>query len=474
MGIESYGLVGFYTTLSSLLGVLDFGIGATLNRQLAKSNSTIGNIVYKRNLVRTFEILYWSISIFAGLVIFLLAPLISHYWISTESFSKESVVSVIQFMGIAFALQFPISLYQGGLLGLQKYLLLNSLLIFTSIVRNVGVLSLLVFNEPTIHMFFKGQSLFNLFSSLFFMFSVWLVMPKNSAKPAFSKRIVYDNWKFALAVSASSIIGVFLSQLDKVILTSILPLKTFAYYSVAATVASAVWMLIIPFNTAIFPKLVQLNEKKHLIDLQTFFHESSQKLALILLPICSIFIFYSEHILRLWMNDPQIVSNSHLIVSLLVVGILLNGLVSVPIISATAFGWPSLVTYTNLIQAIFIIPLILLLVHYFQAIGAAIAWVIMNSTYIIFSVPIFFKKHLKGDMLSWYFKDTLTPLIISFTVSYTFYLLFPFEKTKYPILNLMFIGSIIFTVTLLGLSTIRKPLIKKVKYLIQNIQIPKF
>lgn len=31
MGIEAYGLVGFYATLSSALGILDLGIGATMS-----------------------------------------------------------------------------------------------------------------------------------------------------------------------------------------------------------------------------------------------------------------------------------------------------------------------------------------------------------------------------------------------------------------------------------------------------------
>lgn len=471
MGIESYGLVGFYTTLTSILSVLDLGIGATLNRQLAKSNSLVDNIVYKRNLVRTFEVLYWVISIISGILIFFLAPIISEYWIISESFSRDNIISTIKFMGIAFALQFPISLYQGGLLGLQKYMLLNLLLIFVSVIRNIGVLIFIIYYDSSINTFFKGQSFFSLLASVSFMISIWIVIPKNEIKPKFSKNIIKDNWRFALTVSASSIIGVVLSQLDKVILTKMLPIKLFAYYSIASTVASAVWMCIIPFNTAIFPKLVQLYENKSSIELKFFFHKSSQLLSLILLPICSILIIYSEQVLAIWIKDSEVVENSHHIVSLLVFGIMLNGLVSLPVNCATAFGWPSLVTYTNLIQAIFIVPLIILLVYFFQASGAAIAWVIMNSTYIIFTVPLFFKKYLMEEKFKWYLYDILIPLVISFSVSFFFYLLFSLVGRYNTFIILFIIGFLSLIVTTFSLSQIRNQLLIKLKRYISRISL---
>ena len=36
LGIEAYGLIGFYAMLQGMLVVLDFGLGQTLNRELAR------------------------------------------------------------------------------------------------------------------------------------------------------------------------------------------------------------------------------------------------------------------------------------------------------------------------------------------------------------------------------------------------------------------------------------------------------
>ena len=41
LGIEAYGLVGFYMALSGVLGILDLGIGSTMNRELARLSAKV-------------------------------------------------------------------------------------------------------------------------------------------------------------------------------------------------------------------------------------------------------------------------------------------------------------------------------------------------------------------------------------------------------------------------------------------------
>jgi len=53
LGIEAYGLVGFFTSLTGMLGILDLGIGATMNRELARYSAKEGTVDKQRDLVRT-------------------------------------------------------------------------------------------------------------------------------------------------------------------------------------------------------------------------------------------------------------------------------------------------------------------------------------------------------------------------------------------------------------------------------------
>lgn len=464
MGIEAYGLIGVFTTISSVLGLLDLGIGATINRELARRSIKTDGTGSQRDVVRTLELIYWALSLIAGLFIFFLAPLIAHKWINSQDIKPETLIAVVRLMGISIAIQLPMSLYQGGLVGLQRQVLVNILLASLATLRGVGAILVLMLVSPTITVFFQWQIFVSIISSLMFLIVIWKVLPKSSGRASFNRSIVKDVWKYAAAISLNALIGVILTQLDKVILSKMLSLKMFAYYSIATTVSSAIWMIIIPFNTAIFPTLVQLYEKQQFIELKLFFHKSSQILAFILFPICAVLILFSGPILNLWMKDIQVAQNCHLIASLLVFGTMLNGIVSLPANGAPAFGWPLLITYTNLIQAVLIIPLIIGLVYLYQGIGAGIAWIIINSVYIFFMTPVFFGKYLMAEKKEWYLRDIFFPGITAFSVCIISYALFP--KLNSNVFNFAWIivtGIVALIVTGMVLPTVKEIFFLQIK-----------
>ena len=420
MGVETYGLVGFFTTLSSVLGILDLGIGATMNRELAKRSVTHDLVGTQRDLVRTLEIIYWGIAILVGAIAMIGAPFIANTWIKAEEVNSGSILRAVQLMGISIAFQFPMTLYQGGLMGKQKQMLVNIILIIIGTIRGGGAILVLWLIAPTIQAFFAWQVVISIVGSVTFFIAIWSILPKSAEPAKFKINIISGIWKYAAAISANATIGVIMSQLDKIILSKMLSLKMFAYYTIASTVASSIWMVIIPFNTALFPSLVQLHENDNYEELKKLFHNSSQILSFILLPISAVLIFFSRDILIIWIHDPVVSQNAYLIMSLLVTGIMLNGLVSLPANCAPAFGWPLLITYTNFIQAIFIIPVTIILVNWLNGIGAAIAWIILNSTYIIFMVPLFFRRFLKEERQMWYLQDILAPALAAFFVCFVF------------------------------------------------------
>ncbi|MDP4207570.1 MAG: oligosaccharide flippase family protein [Bacteroidota bacterium] len=457
LGIEAYGLVGFFTSLSGMLGILDFGIGATMNRELARYSAKEGTANKQKDLVRTLELIYWGIAIIAGIIVFLVASFIANSWLKIQVLSPNSALTAIKFMGVAIALNFPISLYQGGLMGLQRQVLVNIILTFIGTLRGIGAILVLWLVSPTIEAFFIWQAISSLVGSVAFYISIWICLSKSQKKAKFNISILKGIWKYALAISTSSIIGIILSQLDKIILSKMLTLKMFGYYSLAATFASSIWMIIIPYVNALFPRLVQLNELSKTQNLKSLFHHSSQLLSLLLFPIVAIFVCFSHKILLLWTNDPIIAENSYLIVDFLVLGIMLNGTATLPSNCATAFGWPTLVTYTNLIQAIIIVPLIIIMVNWMRGIGASIAWLVMNSTYIIFMVPIFFRSYLTHEKLKWYLNDIGIPLITAFLVCLISLIIEPHLHAKSAIIIWILITLLIsFFATGMSLSFIRR------------------
>lgn len=416
LGIESYGLIGFFASLTAVIGILDLGIGNTMNRELAKRSVNPESNKTQRDLVRTLELIYWGIAVFSGFIILVGASFIANSWIKSETLEINTILSAVSLMGLSIAFRFPMSLYQGGLMGLQKQVLVNKINVSIGTLRGLGAILVLWLVSPTIVAFFIWQAIISLIETLTFYNYIWKNLPKSSIKPSFKIDIIKEIWEYAAAISANAVIGVMMSQIDKVILSNMLTLEMFGYYTIAATAASGIWIIIMPFSLTIFPRLVVLYENKEKVKTRLLFHQFSQLLSLILLPVCAILIVFSKQILMLWLHDPIIVENAYLIMILLVFGTMLNGMVSVPVLSASAFGWPQLMTYTNFVQSFFIIPLIFLLVNWLEGVGAAIAWIALNSTYILILTPLFFRRFLRKELKKWYIFDSIIPLLSAFTI----------------------------------------------------------
>src|SRR6266853_925948 len=91
LGIEAFGLIGFFLSLMAILSLLDLGLGTALNRQFAQYSMQTGKAQEMRDLLRTLEIIYWLIGVTIGVIVFALAPMIATHWLKPQQLSAEVV-----------------------------------------------------------------------------------------------------------------------------------------------------------------------------------------------------------------------------------------------------------------------------------------------------------------------------------------------------------------------------------------------
>src|SRR2546428_107003 len=91
MGVEAYGLVGFYLSLTAVLVTFDLGLSTTINRELARLSVQEGKQGEIRDVLRTLEGGCWTIALVMGTVLVAASPLITHYWLKPENLSSEAV-----------------------------------------------------------------------------------------------------------------------------------------------------------------------------------------------------------------------------------------------------------------------------------------------------------------------------------------------------------------------------------------------
>lgn len=409
LGMEAYGLVGFFTTLQIVFFLLDMGLSTALNREVARRSVQEDSAQKTRDMVRTLEAVYWAIALLIGCLIVGLSPLIAR-WANAEKLSPETLRNAIAAMGLAIALQFPFALYQGGLLGLQRQVLVNCILVISATVRAVGAVLLLWLVAPTVQVFFAWQIAVSAAQTLVGAAALWRSVPKG-ARARFQKNLLASVWRFGAGMAGITALAVLLTQLDKVIVSKLLSLETFGYYTLAGQVATCMSTIASPVFTAMFPRFSQLVMLEDEQALSALYHRACQLVSVLVLPVAAVLVVFSREVLLLWTHNEMVAEKAHLLVSLLVGGSALNGLMSMPYALQLAHGWTRLALLMNLFSVIVLVPATYFLAVRFLAPGAASVCVILNATYVLIGVQLMHRRLLKKEAWRWYSRDVGLPMM---------------------------------------------------------------
>jgi len=440
VGVEAYGLLGIFMSLSALLSLLDMGLSATLSRELSRLSAIENSEQESRNLVRTFEVVYWGIGMLIGIAVVFMAPPIAKYWINSNNISSETVEQALIIMGVSIAFQWPGAIYSGGLMGLQRQVVLNVIRSVTVTVQHGGAVLVLLFISPSILSLFLWQAFVGLLATIALAVWLWRSLPKPTHQARFDQELINRNWRFASGMIGISLTTILLTQLDKIILSKMLTLEMFGYYMLAFNVANALNSLVSPIFSALFPRFTQLVEVGDESKLAMLYHKGCQLLSVIVLPAAITIAIFSKEILTLWLGDTLAVQNAHQILTLLMIGTALNAVMTLPYALQLAHGWTKLAIYKNIIAIALLVPLMVWAVQKYQGLGAAWVWIILNLGYLIFEIPIMHRRLLKNEMGKWYWRDLILPIIIVASIGLIFREALPEDASKFAALAGVFIS----------------------------------
>jgi O-antigen/teichoic acid export membrane protein len=411
MGIESYGLVGFYITLLAVLQILDFGLSPTMNREMARYSVQHGKEQEARNFVRTLGTCYWVIGLAAGLLVAASSHLIATHWLKAGALPTPVVRQSLLLMGGLATLQLPLSLYQGGLMGLQRQVLLNVIKIIMATLSSGGGVLVLWLYSPTITAFLCWQIGISAIQVSLVMALLWRNLPIATTPPRFDLRLLRNVWGFAAGMSGITLCTLLLTQLDKVILSKLLSLEFFGYYMLATVLCNGLTLLTTPVYNAVFPRFSALVVAADEAGLKQLYHGSTQLMAVLLLPFAAVMAFFSFDIILMWTRNPDAARNASTVLSLLVVGTALNGLMTIPFALQLANGMTRLGLWISGSLTIALAPAIYLMANRYGAIGAAGVWMILNSIYMGIGLPLTHRYFLKGEGREWLLRDVGLPVV---------------------------------------------------------------
>ena len=411
LGIEAYGLIGLFALLQAWLGLLDMGMTPTLSREMARFTGGSQSRESIRDLLRSIEIIAVGVAILIASGIALGSSWIATSWLKAENLSTDIIAQAFAIMGVVSALRFIEGIYRSAIVGLQRQVLFNAVNSAMATLRGVGAVGILALVSPTIEVFFIWQGTVSIATLAILAATTYHTLPKGERSGRFSLPALRSIWRFAGGMLGITLLALLLTQVDKILLSKLLSLSEYGYYTLAATVAAALHMLIGPITQAWYPRLCELHARDEQAALAEAYHQSSQLVSVVAGSAAIVLIFFSETLLRLWTQNPELAVRTAPLLSLLALGNMLNGLMHMPYMTQLAHGMTSLTVRINIIAVGIIVPAIFWATSRHGAEGAAWVWVALNAGYMLIGNHFMYRKILTHEKWRWYGQDVLQPLL---------------------------------------------------------------
>lgn len=414
LGPEGYGIIGFYNAVSAFFYISDFGAGATVNRELARLFPE--KIDLARKMIRSLEVLLL-------LGVTLVAPVMiafsygaAYYWVNLKTYSRLDIFECFLLMSVSLIFNIVIGFYTNALLGTGRQLLSNILSSIMSLLRYIGSVPVLLMSQDKIKAFLLWQALMAFLQSLLLLISVWkLVSGFYSSKPDIN--LLKSIYRFTTGVTIAGLLSLLVINVDKGILSRILDLEHFGYYSFSAGIIVMIFLPFInPVYRSIYPVFSKLTSKSDFVALENTYHKVAQTLSLIVIPSCFFLCFFCESLLRLWLRQDDFVSNVTSVLPLLCIAYMFTVPKIPPHSLRIAHGWTRLDVYENLILVITMTTALVYSGYYYGLKGALWALVVINLIDCITVVYFTHKIILRGSYLKWLFVDNGIPFVISFII----------------------------------------------------------
>lgn len=420
LGPESYGLIGLYGSIVVALGFLDQALSPVLTRELARASSRPGGEPEMRDLLRTLEAITIACGIAIGAAVFLLAPVIAGDWLKYRALGPDKVEAAVRLMGLCLACQWPSLLYTGGYVGLNRQQALNRTRVIGMTVQWAGAALVLWAIAPRIELFFSWQAASFALLSAMLAAGLWRRLPGAGRRPRFDAGILSRLWRFSLGTFAIGMTSSALTQADKLIVASTVPLERFAQYSLCFMIAALVSSFVAgPAVASLFPHFTGLHAERKDAALAAEYHRWTQMLMVVILPVCGALATFPEAVLGLWLGAASpMVDGAARLMPWIALGAAFNTVMLLPFCLQMASGWTRLSLGKNLVAIAVIVPVLVTLVPRLGPIVGAWCWFALNLGYYLIEVPLMHRRLLRGELAAWWIRDTLVPGAVALAAFY--------------------------------------------------------
>jgi O-antigen/teichoic acid export membrane protein len=414
LGAEVYGLIGFFAVLQTWLLLLDAGMSPSLVREIAHQQ---GGAQAQRTsgwLLRSFEIVFLPLALLCCVAVYLASPWIAGHWLNAQTLDHGTLVKCITLMGLMVALRLYSTLYKSGLQGLELHAWINCANVLITTLRYFGGLMLVAWVSHDALVFFEFQLAVTLVETLLFAAKAYARLPAPHRFSGFNSALVKPVLPFALSLSGTSILWIVLTQLDKVLLSAVLMLKEYGYFSLVALISTGILTLINPLAQTLLPRMTALMAEGREHDMQQLYLAANRFVCTFLFPLAAMIAVHGDPLIFAWTGDRQAADWAAPLMFWYALGAAILAANGFQFYLQYAHGRMQLHVWYSIVSALITIPVLCAAVHYQGALGAAVAWFLLRL--IAFAVwPQIVHRQLAPGIHGQWLHDMLRIALVSAT-----------------------------------------------------------
>ena len=409
MGTEAYGLVGFFAFLQAWFNLLDMGLTPTIARETARFKGGATSPLQYRRLVRALEGVFVAVAIAGATLLLMSSDFLATRWLNAELLPASEVALSLNIIAVVIALRWLCGLYRGVVSGAERLVWLSSYNSVIASLRFVGVLPALILLDPSPTTFFLYQLIIAVFELTILASKAYQLLPpvEPIAKVRWAWAPLKPVLKFSLTVAFTSSVWVLVTQTDKLVLSKILSLSDYGYFTLAVLVANGIMVISGPISSAIMPRMTRLEAEGDLSGLISLYRRATQWVTICAGSVAVTLAVCAEPLLRAWTGDSILAAKASPVLTLYALG---NGILVVgafPYYLQYAKGDLRLHLIGNALFVILIIPAIIWAAEQYGAVGAGYVWLGMNALSFAAWLPWVHRKLAPNLNSTWYGRDVL-------------------------------------------------------------------
>ena len=410
LGVDAYGIIGVFAVLQTALNLLDLGITPTLSREMARFTGGGHDASSIRNTLRTAECFAVACGVIACSIVFVIAPWLVESWLKAGALDTDRTITAVRVMGVCVGTRLIESIYQSSIMGLQRQVLSNSLSAGLATLRGGGSVAVLTLIAPTLEAFFAWQAIISVCGVITQGAATYRLLPQSTSPVRPTIQALHQMRRFAGGMIGMAVLILLLTNVDKILLSHLIDLREYGYYTLASTAAAGLWMATAPIGTAYLPQLTQAHAADRDHELRSRFHQGAQVISVLAGSAAVTGIVFADYALLVWTGDRALTEAVTPLMRLLLLGNLFSAMTHMPYYSILAYGRVKPMLLGNIASVVIIVPAIFVAVPRYGASGAAVVYCCLQVGYILIAAPFIFNRILAGEKKKWYLTDLALPI----------------------------------------------------------------